>query len=47
MNLQKGDLAVVRQPHSPMVKSTQGEEEETESFTQLELFYLVRDLPDL
>ena len=37
VNLQKGDTMVMRLPHSPMVKSTQNGEEETESFTQLEL----------
>ena len=49
MNLQKGDLAMVCGPHSPMVKPTQDEEEEVENFSHLELSYLhlVGDLPDL
>ena len=48
MNLQKGDLMVVHRPRSPMVKSTQSEEEEAKSFAQLKkLPYIVGDLSDL
>ena len=46
MNLQKGDPTMMRRPLSPMVKSAQDEEEKVESFAQLELTYLVGDLPN-